>query len=117
MQNNNQPPPIFTINVSSSSFEIGLLQKVLFIFQKYQFWGYSKWLQNKQSSRLEKRYAIKFLLADKCKPCEIYWRLYMYREACFSQKNVNKSAKPFTIMSLSQKTAKEKVAGTADSVL
>ena len=39
------------------------------------------------SSRLEQRSVIKFLVAEKCKPCKIYWRMYdIYEEACFSTK-------------------------------
>ena len=35
--------------------------------------------------QIEQRFAIKYLLAKKCKPCEIYSRMYnQYREACFS---------------------------------
>ena len=38
-------------------------------------------------NRLEQRSVIKFLLAEKCKPCEIYRRLYNeYGEACLVKK-------------------------------
>ena len=50
--------------------------------------------QIKQCSRLKQKSVIKFLLAEKCKPCEIHRRMYdVYREACFIQKNVYKWAK------------------------
>ena len=40
-------------------------------------------------SNLEQMSVIKFLLAKKYKPCEIYRRMYdVYREAGFSQENV-----------------------------
>ena len=40
-----------------------------------------------ECSRLEQKSLIKFLVAEECKPCEIYRRKYvMYREACFSFK-------------------------------
>ena len=38
-------------------------------------------------SRLEQRYVIEPLVAEKCKPCEIYLRMCdMYGEGCFWQK-------------------------------
>ena len=38
-------------------------------------------------SRFEQRSVIQFLMAKKCKPCEIYWRLCDAQgETCFSQK-------------------------------
>ena len=38
-------------------------------------------------SKLEGRSVIKYLLAEKCKPCEIYWRMCdVHGEACFSQR-------------------------------
>ena len=40
-----------------------------------------------KSSRFEQRSVKKFLVAEKCNPCEIYRRMCdVYREACFSQK-------------------------------
>ena len=40
-----------------------------------------------ECSRLEQRSVIKFSVAEKCKLCEIYWRMCdAYREAYFSQK-------------------------------
>ena len=57
------------------------IAKIILIFQKkYSFYGYSKWWQVKQYSRLEQRSVIKFLVAEKCKPCEIYRMCDMYRE-------------------------------------
>ena len=38
-------------------------------------------------SLLEQRSVIKYLVAEMCKPCEIYRKMcVMYREACFSKK-------------------------------
>ena len=38
-------------------------------------------------SRLEQTSMINFFLVEKCKPCEIYWRMFnVYGEACFNQK-------------------------------
>ena len=51
-------------------------------------------LANLESLRLEQRSVIKFLVAEKCKPCEIYRRLCdVYETASFSQKNVYKWTK------------------------
>ena len=57
-------------------------------------------------SRFEQRSVIKFLLTEKCKPCEIYKKMCDgYKEACFSQdKNLYKLAKcEFGTTSLSLK--------------
>ena len=44
--------------------------------------------------QIEQRSFIKYLLAEKSKPCEIYRRMYdLYREAYFSQKYLYKWAK------------------------
>ena len=41
----------------------------------------------RERSRYEQRSVIKFLLAEKGKPCEIYRKMcYVYEEVCFSQK-------------------------------
>ena len=58
-----------------------------------------------ESSRLEQKSVIKFLMAEKYKPCEIYRRMCnVCSEACFSPKNIHKKSKHrFAIMSLSQK--------------
>ena len=41
--------------------------------------------------QIEQRSFIKYLLAEKCKLCEIYQRMCEgYREACFSQKKIYK---------------------------
>ena len=46
-------------------------------------------------SRLEQRFVIKFLVAKKCKPCEIYRKMCdVYREVCFGQ-NDGKSNRVF----------------------
>ena len=60
---------------------------------------------NKSNSGFEQKSVFKFLLAEKCKPCEIYRRMCdVYGEAYFSKDNVFKWAKhKFFIMSLSQK--------------
>ena len=54
---------------------------------------------------LEQRSVIKFLLAEKCKLCEIYRTMYhVYGLACFSQSNVYKWVKHgFITTNLSQK--------------
>ena len=58
-----------------------------------------------ECSWLEQKSVIKFLVAEKCKPCEIYRRMCdVYRKACFSQKNVYERAKHgFAITRLSLK--------------
>ena len=44
--------------------------------------------------QIEQRSVIKYLLAEKCKPCEIYRRMYdVYGEECFSQENADKWVK------------------------
>ena len=55
--------------------------------------------------RLEKRSVRKSLLAEKCKPCEIYRRMWdVNGEACLSQKDIYKWAKDeFARTSLSRK--------------
>ena len=55
--------------------------------------------------RLEQRSVIKFLMAKKYKPNEIHRRKHnVYKEACFSKKNVYKWAKhDFSAINLSQK--------------
>ena len=56
-------------------------------------------------SRLEQRSLMKFLVAEKCKPYEIYKRIYdVYGEACFNQINVYQWIKHgFVTMNLIQK--------------
>ena len=42
-----------------------------------------------ESSMLEQKSVIKFLVAEKCKPCEVYWQICdVYREAFFSQEKM-----------------------------
>ena len=41
-----------------------------------------------ESFWLEQRYDMKFLLAEKYKPWEIYRMCDVYREACFSKKDL-----------------------------
>ena len=44
-----------------------------------------------ECTKLEQRSVIKFLLTEKCKPCEIYRTMSdVYGEACFSEENVYK---------------------------
>ena len=44
-----------------------------------------------ECSKLKQRSVIKFLVAEKCKPREIYTRMCdVDREACFSQKCLHK---------------------------
>ena len=70
--------------------------KIILLPQKWLFWGYLRWWQIKQCSMLKQRSVIKFLVAEKCKPCEIYGRMYgTYGEAYFNLKNDNKWAKLF----------------------
>ena len=56
------------------------------------------------STRLEQRSVIKSLVADKCKPYDIFRRMSdMYREVCFSQKKLYLWARyGFATMSLSR---------------
>ena len=43
----------------------------------------------KEFSWLEQRSVMKVLLAEKCKPCEIYRKMCdVYKEACFGEKIV-----------------------------
>ena len=57
-----------------------------------------------ECSRLEQRSIIKFLVADKRKPYEIYRLMCdVYRKAYFSQKNFHKWARKEFAASLSQK--------------
>ena len=45
-------------------------------------------------SRLEQRSIIKYLVAETCKPCEIYRTLCdVYEETCFNKKNLYKWVK------------------------
>ena len=47
-----------------------------------------------ECSKLEQRSVIKFLVAEKCKPCEIYRKMCnVHGEACFNEKDVYKWAK------------------------
>ena len=48
-----------------------------------------------QCSRLEQWSVIKYLVAEECKPCEIYRMFYVYREVYFSHKKAYKWAKLF----------------------
>ena len=63
-----------------------------------------------ECTRFEQRSVIKYLVAEKCKLCEIYRRICdVYGEACFSLKDIHKWAKHgFTSKSLSQKDNQQK---------
>ena len=55
-----------------------------------------------ECTRLELRSDIKFLVAEKCKPCEIYTRMCdVYGKACFSQENFKWTKNGFATTSLS----------------
>ena len=77
------------------------MAKIIQISQK-RFVSFKMTANQTQGS---KRFVTKFLLAEKCKVCEIYRRMWhMYEETCSSQKDVYKRAKcGFVITSLSQK--------------
>ena len=72
-----------------------------------------------EGSRLEQRFAIKLLMAEKCKPCEFHKRMCdMYREACSSFKKIftNGLHMGFATTNLSEKDyGKENVLNTAVS--
>ena len=66
-----------------------LIAKILFLsfFKKNS-------IKQPECSRLQQRSVITFLVAGKCKPCEIFRRVWhVNREACFNQKNVYKKQK------------------------
>ena len=68
--------------------------KIILILEQYSFWCYRKYWQIAKCSRLEQKSVFKFLIAGKCKQCEIYRRMYdMYRKACFSQKSCLQTGK------------------------
>ena len=68
----------FSFNVISALFGLSLSRKN--IYESIQNSGQLKYL------RLGQRSVIKFLVAEKSKPCEIYRRMCdVYGEACFSQ--------------------------------
>ena len=52
-----------------------IVQNIL-IWQKYLFWIYLN-VGKSDCSRLEQRSVIEFLVAEKCKLCETYWRKCM----------------------------------------
>ena len=56
-------------------------------------------------TRLEQSSVSKYLLVEKCKQCENYRKIcYVYREACFSPKSVDKWYKHgFATINLNQK--------------
>ena len=64
-----------------------LIEKNYFNLAKI-FWDYSKWWAIKlRASDLDRGMFIKFLVAEKCKSCEIYRRMYVeYGETYFIQK-------------------------------
>ena len=64
--------------------------KTTLIPKKYLYLGYSKWRQIIECPRLEQRFVIEFLVIEKCKLCEIYWRKCdVYGDVCFRNKITN----------------------------
>ena len=52
-------------------------------------------VNQREMSKLKQNPAVKFLLAEKYKPCEISRRMCdVLKESCISQRNVYKSSKP-----------------------
>ena len=63
------------------------MAKIIFISQKYLVCDYSKWQQIKQSVQG----LPFFVVAKKCKPCEIYRGICnVHGAACFNQENIYK---------------------------
>ena len=62
-------------------------------------------VENQSAPSLNRGLSLNFLVAEKCKPCEIYRRMCeVYWEACFSWKNLYKWAKHgFSTISRNQK--------------
>ena len=61
--------------------------KIYFNLAKTVVLGLFKNDDNSESLRLEQRFVIKFLMAEKDKPCEIYKRMCdVNGEACFNKK-------------------------------
>ena len=62
------------------------------ISQKILFWGYSKWLQikKKESSKIEQRYNITFLVPKNRKQTKLFWRICeVIVELCSGEKKKN----------------------------
>ena len=78
------------MNVNSTLFGIGWSQKNYFSFTNIFTLRLFKMIANQvKCSRLEQRSIIKFLLAENCKPCEIYRRICdVYGEARFIKKKM-----------------------------
>ena len=54
----------------------------------FVLWQFKIAANQTDCSRLEQRFVIKFMLAEKCKSCEDYGRMcYVHGETYFSQKN------------------------------
>ena len=78
----------------SALFGIGLKQK---LFQSHKNICFEA-IQNEGKSyrmlKVSTEFAIKFLVAEKCEPCEVYRRMCdVCKEACFESKNVYKWVK------------------------
>ena len=62
------------------------LVNIILILQNYLFWSYLKWRKIRVLEAWTNRSVIKFLLAEKCKQCEICIKIRdVYREAGISQ--------------------------------
>ena len=87
----------FSINVKSAIVWNWFIVKTILVSKEYLFWGYLNW-------QIEQRSIIKFLVADKCKQCQISKECEMYTEKHVLVKNIYKWAKHgFVTTSQSQK--------------
>ena len=73
-----------------NKFQEFLFKKVILILQNYLFLAYLKMAENQtESFRLEQRSVIRFLMAEKYKPCEIYRKMCnMYGEDFLLKKSI-----------------------------
>ena len=74
-------------------FGIGLEQKYFNLTEIFVLRLFKMVTNKTECSKLEQRSVIKFLVAEKCKPYEIYKSMYVYSEEYFSRKNVYKWVK------------------------
>ena len=79
------------------------IAKIILLSQKYLFYGYLKWWQIKQCSRLVQGFVIKFLVA-KCKPCEIYRRMCTEKHALVKKKFTNELNMGLSLQAWVEKT-------------
>ena len=81
------------------------IAKIILILKNSYFEAIQNGANQTEYFRLEQISVIKFLVAEMCKPCEVYRRVFdVNRETCFSQKIVYKWGKhEFATMSLNQK--------------